>query len=349
MGKPRDLDAIVGKKIGRLKVVRLLKRFESGTFHTPNADYLCICDCGTICVKNYRNIMQSPEANCGCLLKEVKAKQKDEYRSRLIGKTFGMLKVAEYISDKTNPNYGMYRCECECGNTEYYVTPSALQQKKIQHSDRPENCGCLTNYYSVKTKTDRGIYLNGVASRNNRSRLYRIHAGMITRCYNENAEGYHNYGGRGIRICDEWYTPGVMGNPGYINFSNWAYENGYADNLTIDRKDPNGPYAPWNCQWVTMKAQSNNLRRNRIFEYNGTIYTLMELSELLNVSRNTIMYYVKHNLSLNAMIYNLEHPDNPVHYSQYREMFVDEDGFVRMIPNYHIKHLGRRDEYQARS
>lgn len=75
---------------------------------------------------------------------------------------------------------------------------------------------------------------------------------MQQRCYNPKHMYYHDYGGRGIYICDEWYKPGEKGNPGFIAFYNWAMENGYHDQpkntpkselLTIDRIDHNGPYA----------------------------------------------------------------------------------------------------------
>lgn len=67
---------------------------------------------------------------------------------------------------------------------------------------------------------------------------------MKKRCLNENEPCYKSYGGRGIRICDKWIH-------NFAAFRSWALSNGYADNLTIDRKDNDGDYEPGNCQWLT--------------------------------------------------------------------------------------------------
>lgn len=82
-----------------------------------------------------------------------------------------------------------------------------------------------------------------------KSRLYKIWANMKYRCSNPNAQEYYNYGGKGVRVCDEWTK--------YENFRNWAFKNGYQDNLTIDRIDSNKGYNPDNCRWLT---KSDNTR-----------------------------------------------------------------------------------------
>lgn len=76
---------------------------------------------------------------------------------------------------------------------------------------------------------------------------------MHTRCYRECYHAYKHYGGRGIVICDEWEDD-------FQAFANWALAHGYADNLSIDRIDVNGNYAPDNCQWVSMEEQNKNKR-----------------------------------------------------------------------------------------
>lgn len=84
-----------------------------------------------------------------------------------------------------------------------------------------------------------------------KTRLYKIYAGIKTRCYNPAATGYSRYGGRGILMEEDWYAS-------FGEFKRWAESQGYRDDLTIDRIDNDGPYSPDNCRWVTNKANCRN-------------------------------------------------------------------------------------------
>ena len=102
---------------------------------------------------------------------------------------------------------------------------------------------------------------------------------MKARCYNRKSiEQYKNYGGRGIIICDEW-----LGDNGFINFHNWAMQNGYSDDLTIDRIDVDGNYEPDNCRWVSRKIQSLNRRNTLFITYNGKTKPLIQWCEEYNM------------------------------------------------------------------
>lgn len=112
-------------------------------------------------------------------------------------------------------------------------------------------------------------------------RLYRIWARMIQRTTNKNEPDYKYYGGRGIAVCKEWRES-------FVVFEIWAKESGYADNLTIDRKDNSKNYQPDNCRWVTMKEQSRNTRRTHYLTYNGQTKSLTDWADEMQMSRSAL-------------------------------------------------------------
>lgn len=113
------------------------------------------------------------------------------------------------------------------------------------------------------------------------ARLYKIYAGMKQRCTNPNYVRSKDYLGRGIEICAEWLES-------YKCFEKWAMNNGYADNLSIDRIDNNGNYCPENCRWADAKTQANNRRDVKRYEYNGEILSVSEWARKLGKPRATI-------------------------------------------------------------
>lgn len=110
-----------------------------------------------------------------------------------------------------------------------------------------------------------------------RDRLNVIYSHMKARCYNKNRWNYQYYGARGIKVCDEWKND-------YQKFKKWSLENGYQNNLSIDRIDTNGNYEPSNCRWVTDKEQKNNTRRNHYITYKGKTQSMSKWAEELNIS-----------------------------------------------------------------
>lgn len=109
---------------------------------------------------------------------------------------------------------------------------------------------------------------------------YNSYRSMMSRCYRENDANYKHYGGRGIKVCDEWHN--------IENFERWVEENPHSKGLTLDRIDTNGNYEPSNCRWATMKTQDNN-RRNTIFiEHDGEVHTISEWADTLGINRSTL-------------------------------------------------------------
>ena len=104
---------------------------------------------------------------------------------------------------------------------------------------------------------------------------------MKQRCYNSNNKDYPDYGERGITICREWKND-------FKAFYDWAINNGYAENLEIERIDNNENYEPSNCKWATRKEQNNNTRHNHYIELNGEIHTMKEWAKIIGLSYQTL-------------------------------------------------------------
>lgn len=114
-----------------------------------------------------------------------------------------------------------------------------------------------------------------------RTRLDVVHSNMIQRCYNPLSPFYGRYGGRGVKVCEEWRHNRKA-------FEKWAMQNGYTDELTLDRIDNDGDYTPSNCRWVTMKENSNNRSSCHYVTAFGETHSLKEWSEILGISYNTL-------------------------------------------------------------
>ena len=113
------------------------------------------------------------------------------------------------------------------------------------------------------------------------TRLYNTYYSMKERCYNPKRWNYKYYGARGIRVCDEWKND-------YQIFKKWAYENGYNDNLSIDRINNDGNYEPNNCKWSTEKEQKNNTRRNHYLTYKGKTQSMALWADEYNIKYTTL-------------------------------------------------------------
>lgn len=112
-------------------------------------------------------------------------------------------------------------------------------------------------------------------------KVYGVLEGMKGRCYNPHNKHYKNYGGRGIKICDEWLNNSSL-------FIEWALKNGYKQGLTIDRIDNNKGYSPQNCRWVTRKTQQRNRRSNVYILYKGEIHCKKEWCDILGISTKAV-------------------------------------------------------------
>ena len=174
----------------------------------------------------------------------------------ITGQKFNNLTVLERVSN-TRKGAAQYRCICDCGN-ETVVRAYNLKSGAVK------SCGCLR--HNSQTVTHNMSH----------TKIYRIWAGIKNRCYNKRASAYKRYGGRGIKMCDEW-----LGS--FEAFYEWATAKGYEEGLTIERIDNDGDYCPGNCKWIPLPEQALNRRRNRSISYTGETHNLAEWCKVLNL------------------------------------------------------------------
>jgi hypothetical protein len=183
------------------------------------------------------------------------------------GMKIGKITIVSFVERKKGKSY--WKCKCDCGN-EFIGEVHNIKNRIERHGQN----------YCKKCRTQANITHGDSKKKDGKTRLYSIWQGMRYRCEKEYASKYEYYGGRGIRVCQEWQD--------YSVFKEWALANGYNDNLTIDRINSDGNYEPSNCQWITRKEQANNTSQVNHFLYKGKSYTMAELSELTGISRITL-------------------------------------------------------------
>lgn len=177
----------------------------------------------------------------------------------ITGQKFNMLTAIKPLrNDKYNKV--IWQFKCDCGNT-YEAVGSNVKCGEIK------NCGCIHGNKQ---------YSNFDYDNPSHKRAYRIWNDMKRRCFCTNRKDYPRYGGRGITMCDNWLN--------FQNFWDWSLTNGYDDNLSIDRINPNGNYEPSNCRWSNAKEQANNKRNNHYITFRGVTKSMADWSNELDIS-----------------------------------------------------------------
>lgn len=205
----------------------------------------------------------------------------------LVGKRFGRLLVVEKIGVNPKNRQYMWLCKCDCGNYKETITSYLT-------SGDTSSCGCYRKETELKSLSK--FWGKPKTHGLSKTRIYMSWADMKDRCYNKNNRSYKNYGGRGITVCDSWKKD-------FMNFYNWAKQNGYTDKLTIDRINVNGNYEPNNCRWVSYKVQANNKRNSKKITLFGETKTVYEFEKIYNVKANVLYDRYKKGYSDNDVIY----------------------------------------------
>lgn len=252
---------ITGERYGRLTALYRtdIKKAGSGTY------WMFQCDCGNKKVLRANVVRSGKTLSCGCLIKDKHIVVHHEQRN-LVGKRFGKLVVVGTAGMAKDGLHYMSLVRCDCG-----FEQKARDTELV--SGRKKMCArCSNNLRKTHGKS--------------RNRVFKIWQGMKARCYNPNNKAYHEYGGRGIKLCDEWQDS--------TKFIEWALANGFDENKTgeecsIERIDVNGDYEPSNCTWVTKQRQARNKQNTRYATYNGKRMPIRDIADIVGISATNII------------------------------------------------------------
>lgn len=207
------------------------------------------------------------------------------------GTLYGYIEVLEMTNERKNKGYVVYKCKCNnCGRI--FKNSLETYRKRAKQGINTMTCGCYDRHYN-------NFYKNGLSN----TRLRYIYDNMKSRCYNKNNKGYKNYGGRGITICKEWLDK----ENGFENFYNWAINNGYKEDLSIDRINVNGNYEPKNCRWATFEEQINNRTNTIKFQYKGITKTLTEWARQYNIPIVTLRTRIARGWDIDRALHEKPH------------------------------------------
>ena len=197
----------------------------------------------------------------------------DKHFVDLMGMKFGKLTVIKRVENK-NGHSATWECRCDCG-TVFSVAGTALRAGQ-------KHCKKCTPRWG-----------NKIIHNMSRSRIYRIWHGIKDRCNNNNSDAYRNYGARGITFCIEWNE--------FLPFYDWAMQNGYTDELTIDRIDNNGNYEPSNCRFITILEQQKNKRTCIFIEKDGKRQIIADWAKETGLAQNVISNRLRYGWSMNRI------------------------------------------------
>lgn len=183
-------------------------------------------------------------------------------KTDLTGRQFGRLTVVTWVP--THNRIPEWICDCSCG--ERTIVPA---DRLTRVRGNTKSCGCLRKEPWARKHGDKG------------SRLYSVWSAMKKRCYQVGSINYHNYGGRGIVLCDDWRDD-------YRAFKVWAMANGYEEGLSIDRIDNDKGYSPENCRWTTRTENNRNRRNTRTISVHGETLYWSEAAKRYGISYDTL-------------------------------------------------------------
>ena len=262
-----NVNDYIGKKFGLLTVIGQSPKTNP---YSNRFDFQC--DCGNIISECPGRVLYGHKKSCGKCRKRNTSYELEQRITNSIGMKFGKLTIIG-VSHKNGSGKNYAKCKCECGNI-IDVLPNSL------FNNESKSCGCskLNNPMLANNKsTSSGNYKDG----RTKHLLYGTWKQMINRCENPKSKHYDRYGGRGIKVCEEWRD--------FWSFVKWSDSIGGKPNgYTLDRIDNDGNYCPENCRWADWGTQMSNKSSNRYITYNGKTQTIHQWSIDIGLNEQTL-------------------------------------------------------------
>lgn len=257
MGRPAVM--LTGRKCDMLQVLSRVNANDHG-----RALWLCRCACGAEVVKSSAYLTRTgSRKSCGCV-RHVPEMSKVPSR-------VGKLTILNYV--KATPTSGAgWLCQCDCGRRRIVMTKYLTNKSAKCCLD----VSCQKAMMSLRKRT------HGESQ----TPLYRRYRSMVDRCHRPTTSKYHNYGGRGVVVCERWRK----------SYESFKLDVGLppSDEHQLDRyPNQNGNYEPGNVRWATTLEQTRNKRTNRIVTYRGMTRIASDWAEEFGIPVGTFIHWLK--------------------------------------------------------
>jgi len=183
----------------------------------------------------------------------------EKYNNLTLIKTFN----GKYRPGNGYRKMGLFKCDCGNESIKDYHAVKCGNNKSCMECGRVRTTNAMIKHNLVDHK------------------LYRKWQDMLNRCRNKNVDRFKHYGGRGIKVCEEWVND-------FKTYYEWCIFNGWQDGLQVDRIDVNGNYDPSNCRIVKPVEQGFNKQNTFYINYNGERHSLAKLCYEQNLKYRTI-------------------------------------------------------------
>lgn len=252
---------MIGEKYNKLTIIE-----DLGVDKNTHRKVKCKCDCGNMVIKRLNDVKNGRVISCQSCSKDKRLSNK----------------CKEIINAEVN--------DCTIINASYLVKENG--RKRLFVDAKCNKCGTVFNIRYDTLKSLRG---DNCPNCNNKSRvnkmmkpyrhtkLYRVYYAIKQRCYNAENNAYQYYGGRSVKMCDEWLND-------FETFYKWAMNNGYKNGLQVDRINCNGNYEPNNCRLVNSSTNNYNKRNNILVLYKDGWRTIQYISDKEHMSWDTVYY-----------------------------------------------------------